>query len=96
MMDFSKRLGKLRALMEGAKLGSVLVTDPNDIFYYAGHKPVGDDSAFLLVKQDSAALFVSPLENQASELKGVEVVFIKKLTDVLGDVKGAWVMMSTP
>jgi len=79
---FNARLRKLRESMNSAGLSNVLLTSANDIYYYTGFR-VSDGDSFLRVGVGSRpVLFVSPLENEASELRTAEVRFIRKLREL--------------
>jgi Xaa-Pro aminopeptidase len=71
----NKRLVKLKGLLKERKLKSALLSSKNDIFYYTGYR--ASDMGFLLVGPRTK-LFLSPLENFAEKLKGVDVVFMDK------------------
>jgi Xaa-Pro aminopeptidase len=79
-MGFSKRIGKLESLMNG--YDGFLITDPSDIFYYTGYKPL--DNGFLLVlRKKKPVLFLSPLENEAECVKTCDVLFFKRLKEIV-------------
>ena len=76
--DFRKRIRNLQKLIKENKLDSVLLTSQSDVFYYTGFGP--DDSAFLVIGKNSGpVLFVSPLNNDAENLKTAEVRFLPDL-----------------
>lgn len=74
-----KRLKKLRNLMAERGLRHVLLTDPLDIYYYTGYKPV--DIAFFLVSPMSAKLFAFQLDNETETLN-FDVSLIKGLKEL--------------
>ena len=80
-MSIPTRLQKVRKLMSIQGLDSLLVSSREDIFYYTGYKtPEGN----LLVIQNSGSpsLFVSPLDNDAEKVKGINLTYFKKGEDL--------------
>lgn len=56
-MDFRSRIRKLQTVGH-----PILVSNPNDVFYYTGYKPGTDDNPLLLVpEKGKPTLFLSPL-----------------------------------
>jgi len=82
---FSQRVKKLRNLMKG--FDRLLITDPNNIYYYTGHMASADDPCFLVLSDSRPHLFVSPLVNEAKLLKNVNVSFLKK-DNLIESLKG--------
>jgi Xaa-Pro aminopeptidase len=82
--NFSERVKRLRKLVKGGKMERVLVTDPNDVYYYTGYRMLGGDSCFLVIeaKGTRPGLFVCPLLNEAECMKEVDVIVIKKLREL--------------
>ena len=75
--SFFARVKQLQNLMED-KFDKILISDPNNIYYYTGHK-TADDMCFLVVDSSKKPhLFVSPLVNEAKKIKTARVSFIKK------------------
>ena len=82
-MNFKRRVSRLRELMDEKHLPSVLVSHPDDVFYYSGYQAGVDDHPVLLVKKGGEPLlFLSPLTGAVKAYADV-INFSKK--KVCGD-----------
>jgi Xaa-Pro aminopeptidase len=79
-IDFSSRIGKLRALMDRQGLDACLVNSRNDILYYTG-KDIGD-SCFLLISKSRPIIFATSLSNEIEPTREADVIFIKGVQDI--------------
>ncbi len=85
--DFHGRVKNIKKLMGRKKLNAVLVSDPNDIFYYTGYSEMKEERSFLLVpRNDDPLLMVSPLRNEVTETHE-NVMFLKRSKDLLNILK---------
>lgn len=85
-MALPNRLSNLRKQMEINRLDSVLLSSREDIFYYTGHR-ASEGNLSIVNKSGKPILFVSPLENDAEKLRGIEFVYLNKLEDMIKRLK---------
>ncbi|MBU0952860.1 MAG: Xaa-Pro peptidase family protein [Nanoarchaeota archaeon] len=52
---------RVAALRKSVDAGTILLSSPEDVFYYTGYQPTDDEQYFLVVSHGKPALFVSPL-----------------------------------
>ena len=52
-----KRISKLQKPIK--ELDCILVTAPEDIFYYSGYRPLEDETTLLVILQNGARLFIT-------------------------------------
>lgn len=85
-MVFAGRIKKVLNLMGSKDIDSLLITDPNDIFYYTGYFT---EEAFLIIMDKSKpVLLVSPLCNDAEKEAEAEVRYLTRDRDILQPLKG--------
>jgi len=83
MVDYSSRLRRLREGMKSAGLDCALLSSSNDIYYYTGYRITEQGSVFLKVGMGSRpVMYVSPLENGASDIRTADVKPVRKLSDM--------------
>ena len=86
-MDIKKRVLAARKLLETNGLGCFLLSSREDIFYYSGYK--ASEGNFLIIdKKQKPSLFVSPLENDAEKIKGVDLVYLTSGDRLIKELKG--------
>ncbi len=85
-MALQRRLGNLRKQMEMHRLDSVALSSKEDVFYYTGYKAT-EGNLLIIHNSGRPVLFVSPLENDAERIRGVELVYLKKIEDITKRLK---------
>ncbi len=83
---FGKRIKKLQLLLDKEGLDSALITHKSDIFYYTGFD--AEEGAFLVINTGRPKLLVSPLLNEAENVKNVDVFFYNKSEDIQKQLNG--------
>ena len=86
-MVFQKRLAEGRKLMGIHRFDSLLLTSREDIFYYTGYK-ASEGNILAIQKTGKPSLFVSPLENDAENVRGVELAYLKSIGQLAKKLKG--------
>jgi len=76
-MVFQNRLNALRKIMPAHNLDSLLLSSREDIFYYTGYK-TPEGNLLAIGGAGKPQLFVSPLDNDAEKIKGVNLVYFQK------------------
>ncbi len=84
-MNLQGRQAALRKLMGVHRLDSLLVSSREDIFYYTGYKP--PDGNLLIIGGGKPILFVSPLENDAENVRNVELIYLKSIDQITKKLK---------
>ncbi|RLJ03852.1 MAG: hypothetical protein DRP18_05525 [Candidatus Aenigmatarchaeota archaeon] len=82
--DFSKRIKKLRSLLQDNNLDSALITDRHDIRYYTGCTITGP--GFLIIGKQKPKLFLSSIDNHI-RTKQADVLFFKDLKEIKSHLK---------
>ncbi len=79
-----KRLGKLQELMSG--VDCIIVTSPEDIFYYTGYMPMEEDGSILVVMEKCAKLFT--IQNGFQKKRAsVDITIMRKASDFYNFIK---------
>ena len=81
-----KRLAKLQDLMK--EFDCLILTSPQDIYYYSGYMPLEEDGSVLVVLRDGANLFTT---RNGYELKSasVRMTTMERKSDFSDFIKGA-------